>query len=513
MKSRLINFRAFLVIAIAVTAAVFCVYLYMYNAVAGLAVGILFILLLAGVTAFFVWRFCRNRVRLTVVLSFALAVMLCVSAFTVGVVTVGKWREGLAHGGYGIVSGRVCAVNVTTDKYRLDLDDLSINGQSVSGIMRVSVVSEDNNIGDLVECGDRLQFGATVNAVKIIDDGQVNGTAYRTQIKYQATVKSDDVIMSVGKPKPIERFLISLKSLLTENMGERYGNIAFAMLTGDKHDLNNDVFGYYSAAGLGHVMAVSGLHIGFFVLLLNLILCKLSKKARYPIIACVLVAYTVLADFSPSIIRAVIMSVIAGIGILIGGRRDLLSALCCAYSLILAVKPLYMFEVGFLLSFGALFGIALFANSVKRFSVKHGANKRIASGIGGAVSASVGILPAQAYFFRSVNVLSVLVNVFVIPFISVVFIALLCILPIASIPGCGQALLACKYLLTFLDKIAFGLSKIPYAVITLKSAWQVFLCYPIYFVGSEYVMLKKGKTAVGLYSAAVCIAIICVFLL
>ena len=194
MKSRLINFRAFLIIAIAVTAAVFCVYLYMCNAVAGLTVGIIFILLLTGITAFFVWRFCRNRVRLTVVLSFALAVVLCISAFTVGVVTVDKWREGVAHGGYGIVSGRVCAVNVTTGKYRIDLDELHINGQSVSGIMRVSVVSEDNNIGDLVECGDRLQFGATVNAVKIMDEGQVNGTAYRTHIKYWATVKSDDVI-------------------------------------------------------------------------------------------------------------------------------------------------------------------------------------------------------------------------------------------------------------------------------------------------------------------------------
>ncbi len=510
MKGKLINFRAFLVIAISVTAAVFCVYLYMYNTVAGLTVGIIYILLLAGVTVYFVFRFCRNVVRLTVVISFVLATALCVSAFTVGVVVGDKWHDGLSYEGYGTVSGRVCAVNVSAGTYRIDLDELHINGRALSGIMRVSVVAEDNNIADLVRCGDRLQFGATVRAVKITDGGKVNGTAYRTDIRYNTTVKSNGIIMSVGKPKPIESFLISLKSLLTENMGERYGNIAFAMLTGDKHDLNNGVFGYYSAAGLGHIMAVSGLHIGFFILLLNLIMRRLSKKVRYPIMACVLMAYVVLADFSPSIIRAVIMAIIAGIGILIGGRRDLLSSLCCAYSLLLAVKPLYMFEAGFLMSFGALFGIALFANSVKRFLVKHRANKKVASGIGGAVSASVGILPAQIYFFRSVNVLSVLINVFVIPYVSIVFIAILCILPVAAIPGCGQALIVCKYLLAFLDNLAYGLSKMPYAVIMLHSAWQVFLCYPIYFFGSEYIMLKKGKTAVGLYSAAVCIAIICV---
>ena len=510
MNGKILNFRAFIVVALFVMATVFCVYCYAYFRAVGIVLGVLCIVACGGLAALFIYRFIRNRSRLVVAISFSLATVLCICSFSIGAAVVNEWNSNVKSG-YCSVYGRVCDIDTQSGRYRLFLDDLVLNGRSANGILRVDVRVDDNNIADTVRIGDSLQFGAKINSIPLAaDSGKINGSAYRTNVRYTAWVSSDGIVQKFGRPRLLEQFNIALRRKLTDNMGEKYGNIAFSMLTGDKHGLSAGVFDYFSAAGLGHIMAISGLHIGFLVLILSFLLCKVSKKIRYPIIAAVLLAYTVLVNFSPSVVRAVIMVYISGIGILLGGRRDLLSSLLCAFSLMLAVRPFYLFEVGFLHSFGALFGIAVFSGIIRRFAVQHGAPKKLGNAIGGSLSATLGILPAEAYFFGSIHLLSFFVNIFILPYISVVFISIVCLLPISAIPGCGAVLVLSKYLLMPLDYAAYGIAHIPYTVIALKSAWAVFLCYPVMFVAGEHVMLGKSKTAVSWYSLAVCAVIVVV---
>lgn len=166
-----------------------------------------------------------------------------------------------------------------------------------------------------------------------------------------------------------------------------------------------------------------------------------------------------------------------------------------------------MFEAGFLLSFGAIFGIAMFADSIKRAIVKRGGHNKVGNAVGASVSVSLGIAPAQACFFGNVQVLSVLVNTFMIPYVSAVFIVTVCLTPIAAIPGCGVVLSLSEYLMMPLDHIAYVVAAIPFSTFAIKSSAAVFLCYPIMFCASNFFMLKKGKTAVILYSALICLLI------
>ncbi len=503
MKNTVINFRAFLVVASAVLLTVFCLYVYLLNVTVGI---ILFVVLIAMIGVGFtviLYKTVKGRIRPRVAAAFGLALAFSVSAFSAGAAFCGKWYNCYGYDGYCSVSGRVCAIDVSTGRYRIVLEELTLNGDDVDGKMRLKISVSDKNTAEFVRYGDVLSFGTVVSAVKLIESGIINGSAVRSDIRYNAEIDPESIVLRPGEPKALEKFTASIKNLLVENMGDVYGNIAYSMLTGDKYSLNHGISDYYSAAGLGHIMAVSGLHIGFLIMIFNLILCKLSRKIRYPIIGCVLVAYTVIADFSPSVVRAVIMAFISGLGVLIGGRRDLLSALLCAFSLILAVKPYYLFEPGFLLSFGAIFGIALFSGSVKRFFDKHGSSGKVGNTVGGSVSVAVGILPAQAYFFGNINLLSCVLNAVIIPYVSVVFISVICLLPIAAVPGCGAVLYICKYLMIPIDKIAYGFSMLPF-INAGKLSGAVFCCYPIMFFGSGYFMFPKSKTAVVLYSAAAC---------
>lgn len=511
MKNKILNFRAMYIIALFVTAAVSSIYAYAYNAIAGIAIGCILgaAAIVAAACSIIFFRKSRCRLRMAIACCIALAAYVC--SFSIGVAFCNEWNSGKKLAGYRLVSGRVNALDVSGGEYRVNLDELKIDGAFADGLLRLKIGASDNNIGDLVKCGDILEFKAKIRSVDLASGGGISGYSYRTDIRYTATVKSADIAIAIGQPTIRQEFMSSLRNLYVENMGDKYGNIVFSMFTGDRYGLDRDIFDYFSAAGLGHIMAVSGLHIGFFAVLLNVLLAKVGKKPRFAITTAVLFAYMALADFSPSVVRAFIMATVTGIATIIGARRDLMSSMLCAYSIILSVRPLYLFEAGFVLSFGAIFGIALFSNSIRRGLSKLRMGYKLGNALGGSVAASAGICPAQIFFFSRINILAWLINSIVIPYISVVFIAIICLSPIAAMPSCGILLEAGKYLLIPLDYTAVAMSGAAFTVFARSSSAVVLLCYPAMFVGSEYILLnKRPKLVVCSSCAVICVVLIAI---
>ncbi len=504
-----INFRTFLVVAVCVFGAVLCSYLYIFVRSAGIAV---FCVYSAALSALFIYYSIRVRcktARLRIAAAWGISLILSVSAFAFATTYINERESERVFAGERDVIGRVCAIDVRNGDYRADLENVTFDGKSASGILRITIRAANDNVAEFIECGDLLQFNAKISIAELIDGYSVNGSHYRTDIRYYCYVDSDDLQLQFGEPTAIESFLDGWRELLTENMGDKYGNIAFSMLTGDKHALDTDITDYFSAAGLGHIMAVSGLHIGFLVALIELLLSRLRRSVRFGITTAVLIAYVILADFSPSVIRAAIMCVISMLSVFVGGRRDMLSSLSCAFSLILAFKPLYLFEAGFILSFGAIFGIAVFARSISGALIRHNANRKVSNAIGSSVAVQIGITPAEISIFGRVEVLALAVNSVLLPYISVVFVSTLLLSVIGAIPGCGAVLALPKYLLMPLDYAAIGISEVPFSSFDIGTVPAAFLCYPVMFCASEFFMMPRGKTAVAIASAVVCVMFCC----
>ncbi|MDE7107411.1 MAG: hypothetical protein K2O39_03725, partial [Clostridiales bacterium] len=144
MNCKVLNFRAFLIVALFITATVLCVYCYDYNVVAGIVLGVLCIVACCALATLFIFRFIWNKSRLIVAISFSLAAVLCIIAFSVGVTVADKWASGARFDRYCSVSGRVCDIDTQSGQYRLFLDDLVLNGQSADGILRIDVAVSDN---------------------------------------------------------------------------------------------------------------------------------------------------------------------------------------------------------------------------------------------------------------------------------------------------------------------------------------------------------------------------------
>ncbi|WP_373515842.1 ComEC/Rec2 family competence protein [Persicitalea sp.] len=138
-----------------------------------------------------------------------------------------------------------------------------------------------------------------------------------------------------------------------------------AMVLGRRDDLGADLLNSYITAGAIHVLAVSGLHVGVFFLLISFILKGLKKnqwgKWLYlALIIGLLSAYAIITGLSPSVVRASIMCVTFAISQAFTRQHHGINTLAISAFLILLFDPMALFSVGFQLSYAAVLGIILF---------------------------------------------------------------------------------------------------------------------------------------------------------
>ncbi len=138
-----------------------------------------------------------------------------------------------------------------------------------------------------------------------------------------------------------------------------------AMVLGRRDDLGADLLNSYVTAGAVHVLAVSGLHVGVFFLLVSWILKGLKKRKwgkwlYLLLIIALLSAYAIITGLSPSVIRASLMCVTFALSQTFTRQHQGINTLAISAFLILLFDPLALFSIGFQLSYAAVLGIILF---------------------------------------------------------------------------------------------------------------------------------------------------------
>lgn len=134
-----------------------------------------------------------------------------------------------------------------------------------------------------------------------------------------------------------------------------------AMTLGIRDDLG-DLRQSFAAAGLAHILALSGLHVGVLALALGWLLRFLGPR-RYPLIILIIAGFVLLVGASPSVLRAGLMVIFALFSLWLGaGRIDAWAALGLSALVILLYNPAYLFDLSFQLSYLAVAGMLIFVN-------------------------------------------------------------------------------------------------------------------------------------------------------
>ena len=232
-----------------------------------------------------------------------------------------------------------------------------------------------------------------------------------------------------GEPSRIERtqqYFLRQRTLLLERLqssglsGDQYAIVA-AMALGDKSALTPELKDTYAKTGASHILALSGLHLGIIYALLSmLIVGRRWQMITQVALILSIWAFVFLVGMSASVVRsAVMLTVYALLAI---GHRQKMSVNTLAFTAIvmLLISPQALFDVGFQMSFMAVFAILLFVPLFYRpFSAEYLMTHRIINWLWGmvavSVAAQIGVTPLIAYYFGRFSCYFLLTNFIVIP--------------------------------------------------------------------------------------------------
>lgn len=178
-----------------------------------------------------------------------------------------------------------------------------------------------------------------------------------------------------------------------------------ATITGDTSILAEDTRRLYSSAGVAHILALSGLHVGILAIIISIVLFPLHlfrlRNLRLTFTIVALWAYAIFTGLSPSVTRAVIMATAISGGVMLQRRYFGFNGLLLAACVIIVCDPLQMYQPGFQMSFLAAASILAIAPAVNRISRKNKVLFYLASTASVSVAATIGTGIVSAYYFHS----------------------------------------------------------------------------------------------------------------
>ena len=189
--------------------------------------------------------------------------------------------------------------------------------------------------------------------------------------------------------------------------------ILIGVLLGDTQYIEEAVIQNFRNANISHVLAVSGMHMSYLILIAMAVFSKpLGKRRAYIISIILILAYMFITGFSPSIVRAGIMGILLIISKLIYKCNDVFTNISIAVLAILLNNPYTILSLGFQLSFGGTIGIVLFNRFVSKISKKWLKGK-LEEIVSVTISAQMVILPISIFHFNTISPYFLITNLLV----------------------------------------------------------------------------------------------------
>ena len=189
-------------------------------------------------------------------------------------------------------------------------------------------------------------------------------------------------------------------------------NFINSFLLGMKEDLTQEENEMFSRTGTSHVIAISGLHTNIICILIAYVIRGINKLYKLFILMIIMVLYSIMVGFSPSIVRAVAFVAVMYLAVFLFKKRDGITTLSLIASLLIINNPYTIYNVSFQLSFLATLSILYFNKIIK---------KRLKFDIVSmTIAANILTMPIVYYVFGGIPVLSILGNIVIIPFIGII---------------------------------------------------------------------------------------------
>lgn len=262
------------------------------------------------------------------------------------------------------------------------------------------------------------------------------------QIYAQVYCQKKEILVNKAIQKDIWYYCAKLHSRIISNLeksnfNQAEMNVALALILGQQQEISQDIIQDYQYSGATHVLSVSGLHVGFIMLFITFVLKPIpnTKKGSFFKLACILISlagFAVISGLSPSVLRSVVMFSFLAIGNHLRRNGNIYHTLLVSILLILLFEPYFLFDVGFQLSYIALFFILWLQPILKDiYNPKNKLTVYIWEALTVSFAAQIGTLPLCLYYFHQFPGLFFVTNIIILPVLSFIMIAGIVVMIIA----------------------------------------------------------------------------------
>lgn len=211
------------------------------------------------------------------------------------------------------------------------------------------------------------------------------------------------------------------KKLLDSGYSKNATDIIGAMLLGDRTEMDKEIEEKYRKTGVVHILSISGLHVVmvygiFYLMFYSLIYFPKGKILR---IICSLIfiwLYALFVELQPPVARSALMITIFYLAFLFRRKPNIYHTLLVSAFILLIINPNFLFDVGFQLSYAAVFFIVWLMPIYKKILPLSNQKLIYLRGfVGTSISAQVGTFPISAYYFHQTSGMFLAGNILMIP--------------------------------------------------------------------------------------------------
>ncbi len=292
------------------------------------------------------------------------------------------------------------------------------------------------------------------------------------------------------------------KNIMFENR-----EIIRTMVLGDKTELDTNLKELYRTAGIYHILAISGLHIGIIYSFLSIMFNRIRflNKHKYLIII-LLMYYSYLTGSSVSTVRAIFMCSILILSTKVQRTYDVLNTLYFVGFILIIHNPYLLFSIGFLYSFLCVLGIGLYKNDIdiiirkllmtNEYLFKKLSKKVIVDTVSVILSVTIVITPINAYCFNTINTYSILANFLITPFVTLLVLSAFFV---TVFGGIHIVTFVFNPIITFIfyifNNILNLINILPYANIIIRkvSIFEILIYYGLIYFTIKYLVYKNNR--------------------
>ncbi len=309
---------------------------------------------------------------------------------------------------------------------------IDINGHKTIGKVKLNVLKDSANNTFTID--DKVLV--TENFIPIrksLNPFEFNYKNYLTkqQVHRQITLRNNTFLVLKKDRTSLKGLAFKLRAkinLSLEKHGFKGDELAIinALLLGQRQEISKEIIQNYQNAGAIHILAVSGLHVGIILLLLNFILKPLEKLKNGLVIKLLLVVlllwgFAFVAGMSASVIRAVSMFTAVAIALATKNISNTYKTLIISIFFLLLLNPYYLFEIGFQLSYLAVFFIVWIQPLIYNlWKPKLKLIDYFWQLFTVSIAAQLGVLPLSLYYFHQFPGLFFAANLIIIPFLGLI---------------------------------------------------------------------------------------------